>query len=81
MASDGANVLVNTFAADGSAAELPFHLIPPETVGDRRVGLLIRERQHDPGALGDRLRHRRLTRASRFSASHSDPDTTNSALA
>jgi hypothetical protein len=65
VASDGANVLVNTFAAAGSPGEpgeLPFHLIPPETVGDRRVGLLIRARQHDPGALGDRLRHRRLTR-------------------
>jgi hypothetical protein len=29
VASDGANVLVNTFAADGSPGELPFHLIPP----------------------------------------------------
>jgi hypothetical protein len=27
VASDAANVLVNTFAADGSPGELPFHLI------------------------------------------------------
>jgi hypothetical protein len=27
VASDGANVLVNAFAADGSPGDLPFHLI------------------------------------------------------